>query len=108
MSRQQAAEKAALVGCDVHDSVTKKTTMLVVGTQTSRMIAPGDKSRKHKQAERYIEKGQEIEILTEENFLQLIEMGETRFGYDEAGFNKDGYDIRGYDKEGFDKDGYNR
>ncbi len=87
MTRKESAEKASAEGCNVEPGVTKRTTMLVVGTQKSRMIAPGDKSSKHKKAEKYIEKGQEIEILTEENFLQLIEMGKTRLGYDEAGFN---------------------
>ena len=37
ISRAEAAQEAMLAGCDVADSVTKKTTILVVGNQGMRL-----------------------------------------------------------------------
>lgn len=50
------------------DGVTKKTTMLIVGGASD----PEKKSGKLKKAEEYIAKGQSIRILSEEEFLSLL------------------------------------
>lgn len=72
--RREAADLADAIGCEVADSVTKKTTMLVVGDQDVTKLAGHDKSSKHRKAEALIEQGQTIRILCESDFLQLVEL----------------------------------
>jgi DNA polymerase III subunit epsilon len=69
--RIEAAGFAAKIGCNVLDSVTKKTTILVVGTQDSSKLAGYEKSSKHRKAEGLIEKGNLIKILTEKDFVEM-------------------------------------
>jgi len=75
LPRRQAADLAAGVGCDVADSVTKNTTILVVGDQDVRKLAGREKSSKHRKAESLIMAGQGIRILRETDFLALIKLG---------------------------------
>ena len=63
---------AAAAGCNVAENVSKKVTMLVVGTQDKTKLLGYDKSTKHRKAEALIAKGAEIEILSESDFLDLI------------------------------------
>ena len=77
LARSEAADLAAKVGCDVAGSVTKATTLLVVGDQDIRMLAGNEKSSKHRKAEGLIAKGQAIRILTEKDFAHLIGVGKT-------------------------------
>ncbi|HRO24253.1 MAG TPA: exonuclease domain-containing protein [Promineifilum sp.] len=72
--RSQAAELAANAGCDVADSVNKKTTLLVVGDQDIRKLAGHEKSSKHRKAEDSIAKGQSIRILGESDFFRLLDV----------------------------------
>lgn len=73
IQRSEAADIAADLGCVVKDGVTKATTLLVVGDQDIRALSPGqDKSNKHRKAEELIEKGQEIRILQESDFKDLV------------------------------------
>ena len=71
-SHEEASVLAADCGFEVGTSVVKKTTMLVVGVQRASNLAGYSKSRKHRKAESLISEGQEIQILTEEDFLDLI------------------------------------
>ena len=72
--RRDAAEWAAKMGCQVHGNVSKKTTMLVVGVQDKEKLVGGyDKSTKHRKAEDLIAKGQLIQILSEKDFLGVID-----------------------------------
>lgn len=73
LSREQAANIAAHIGCKVDANITKKTTMLVVGTQNPDLIV-SEKSSKHLKAEEYIKKGQNIKILLEQDFFEIIEI----------------------------------
>jgi len=74
--RSVAADLAASAGCTVATSVTKKTTMLVVGDQDINKLADDeDKSNKHRKAEQLISKGQSIRILKESDFVELINTG---------------------------------
>jgi len=73
LSRRQAADMAAEAGCDVGNSVTKSTTLLVVGDQDIARLAGHTKSAKHRKAEELIAKKQPIRILRETDFLALIE-----------------------------------
>jgi DNA polymerase-3 subunit epsilon len=70
--RRVAAELAANAGCDVMNSVSKKTTLLVVGDQDARRLAGQEKSSKHRKAEELVKRGEPIRIITETDFQQLV------------------------------------
>jgi len=72
MPRHEAAQLASQAGCNVSDSVTKKTSLLVVGDQDVRKLAGHEKSSKHRKAEELIAKGQPVRILSESDFLRTI------------------------------------
>lgn len=63
--RREAADLAAVAGCDVANSVTQSTTLLVVGDQDVRKLAGHQKSSKHRKAEKLIAAGQQIKVLSE-------------------------------------------
>lgn len=71
LPRSEAAKIAADIGCDVANSVTKKTTILVVGTQDASKLAGYDKSSKHRKVEGLVEKGNSIKILSEKDFIEI-------------------------------------
>jgi DNA polymerase-3 subunit epsilon len=73
LPRKEAARLAALAGCNVGDGVTKETTLLVVGIQKKDKLAGYEKSSKHRKAEQLITKGQNIRIITENDFFQMIQ-----------------------------------
>lgn len=72
MTRREAADRAAEAGCDVAQGISKWTTLLVVGEQDILKLAGHEKSSKHRKAEDMIRKGQNIRIVQESDFLQLI------------------------------------
>jgi len=72
MVRHDAAVLAANAGCQVDASVTKHTTLLVVGDQDIRRLAGHEKSSKHRKAEELIRKGQRIRIVGESDFKSII------------------------------------
>ena len=73
--RREAADIAAAAGCDVGSGVTKNTTLLVVGDQDIQKLKPDQtKSSKHLKAEKLIEKGQDIKIIQESDFLKLVQL----------------------------------
>lgn len=69
--RREAADIAAVAGCEVADSVSKTTTLLIVGDQDVRALAGHEKSSKHRKAEQLIAKGQPIRILRETDFVRI-------------------------------------
>jgi DNA polymerase III subunit epsilon len=69
--RREATDIAATAGCIVHGTVTKETTLLVVGDQDINRLAGHEKSAKHRKAEALIEAGQPIRIVQESDFLRL-------------------------------------
>lgn len=71
LPRKEAAIIAAKIGCNVLDSVTRKTTILVVGTQDSAKLAGYEKSSKHRKAEELINEGTQIKILSEKDFIKM-------------------------------------
>lgn len=75
MPRREAADLAARVGCDVAESVTKKTSLLVVGDQDLRRLAGHEKSAKHRKAEQLVVQGHPLRILGEADFLALLDIG---------------------------------
>lgn len=72
MLREDAADLAAAIGCDVKSSVTKQTTLLVVGDQDIKRLAGHKKSSKHRKAETLIAQSQAIRILRETDFQELV------------------------------------
>lgn len=73
MPRRQAADAASVMGCKVDATVTKHTTLLVVGDQDTRKLAGREKSSKHRKAEELIAKGQGIRIISESDFQRIVE-----------------------------------
>ena len=73
--RTEAADLAAHVGCTVAQNVTKKTTMLVVGVQDRNRLNGYEKSGKHRNAESLIKQGQEICLLSETDFFDVVGLG---------------------------------
>lgn len=70
--RREAAELAAKSGCDVASSVTKRTTLLIVGDQDISKLAGKAKSSKHLKAEELIAQGCGIRILRESDFQSIV------------------------------------
>ena len=54
------------------DNVTKDTDVLVVGQQDYRVVGADGISSKQKKALKFLEKGQDIEILSETEFINRI------------------------------------
>ena len=63
---------AAEAGCNVVNGVSKKVTILVVGIQDESKLKGYEKSSKHRKVESLMERGVEIQILSESDFLELI------------------------------------
>lgn len=74
--RREAADLAAAIGCQVAPSVTKKTTMLIVGDQDIKKLGGHEKSSKHRKAEELIEKGVPIRIFKESDFKELARLAD--------------------------------
>ena len=73
MLRREAADVAARAGCEVGESVTKKTTLLVVGDQDICALNGHEKSGKHRKAEELMAKGQRIRIVGESDFQGIVD-----------------------------------
>ncbi len=74
ISRREAAEMAARIGCNVQTEVNRETTMLVVGNQDIGRLAGHEKSSKHRKAESLIMQGQHIRVLRESDFRHLVDL----------------------------------
>ena len=72
ITRQQAADLATQAGCEVRGSVTKRTTILVVGLQDKERLSGYTKSSKHRKAESLVSKGAGIQILSEADFHSML------------------------------------
>jgi DNA polymerase-3 subunit epsilon len=70
--RGVAAAAAAKMGCNVADSVTKRTTILVVGDQDLRRTKGSERSSKHRRAEELIVAGATIRIVGESDFMLMV------------------------------------
>ena len=73
--RADAADLAAEAGCEVATSVTRRTTLLVVGDTDVRKLAGRTKSSKHRKAEQLVLAGQPIRIIGESDFRSIVETG---------------------------------
>lgn len=72
MSRLDAMQKIIKSGGKVGSSVTKKTNYLVTGIRSIEKLAHSMKSTKLKKAELLIKNGQDIKILSEDDFLDMF------------------------------------
>jgi len=72
MVRVDAQRMVLEIGGNVSKGVTKDTNYLVVGEQDYRQYGAGFKSSKMKKAEKYLLNGQEIELITENQFLEMM------------------------------------
>jgi DNA polymerase-3 subunit epsilon len=72
IDRDRAARLAAMAGCKVADSISKKTSILVVGDQDIRILNGHDKSTKQRKAEALISEGAQLRILSESDFQLLL------------------------------------
>lgn len=70
--RREAADLAASVGCEVASTVSRKTTLLVVGDIDVQRFAGHEKSSKHRKAEEMAAEGYPIRILCETDFRELV------------------------------------
>jgi DNA polymerase-3 subunit epsilon len=73
MTRQQAFDLSASVGAECQNAVTKKTNVLVMGEQDAARLRPGSTlSSKARKAFDLRTNGQEIEVMSEDDFLGLV------------------------------------
>ena len=71
MKRYEASSLVYKLGGTVGSSVTKKTEVLVTGIKNRERMDNAYKSTKLRKAEKLIKEGQQIDILSEEEFLSL-------------------------------------
>ncbi len=71
-TRKELLQKVAEIGGIPTDSVTSKTNVLVVGQQDYRVVGDSGLSGKQKKAMQLLDKGQDIEVLSETEFLSRI------------------------------------
>ena len=71
-TRQELLQKVMDIGGIPSNSVTNSTDVLVVGQQDYRVVGDSGQSSKQKKATQLLEKGQDIEILSEAEFLDRI------------------------------------
>ena len=74
LTRNEAHRMVALVGGIAENSVTKHTNILVIGEQDLAVVGTDGMSSKMKKAQTLSENGQDIEIMTENDFTRLLEM----------------------------------
>jgi BRCT domain type II-containing protein len=71
--RKKVTSLVEKMGCRVQRSVTRETTLLVLGSQDEERLRPGHRrSLKHDAVKKRIKEGQDITILRQEEFYELI------------------------------------
>lgn len=73
MARDAAAQRIVNVGGEISNSFSKKVSYLVVGNFEFSRLKDGEKSSKFHKVEEAIKNGQEIAILSENEFLTLLD-----------------------------------
>ncbi len=72
MTRKEAQLKVLEIGGKCTTGIVKDTSYLIVGEQDYSKYGAGFKSSKMKKAEKMLSSGKEIELLTESQFLEMI------------------------------------
>ena len=73
MTRSNAAQIVVNLGGICENNVTKKTNFLILGNNDYNPLVRDGKSKKQKKAEEYKLAGQDIEVIPEAVFYELIE-----------------------------------
>lgn len=73
MTRAEARTLVTACGGEAPDTLTKSTDLLVVGAQVLRVVGASGLSGKMKKAAKFKESGSDIEIITEADFLELVQ-----------------------------------
>ncbi len=74
MTRLEAAHKIVAQGWRFKDNMTKETDYLIVGEQDFTKFKDGQKGAKLRKAEDLLQAGYPIEIITEDDFLRMLDM----------------------------------
>ena len=72
MDRKDAMKIVVNLGGILDNNVTKSTNYLILGNNDYNAILKGEKSSKHKKAEKLKLEGQDIDVLDEQTFYDLI------------------------------------
>lgn len=72
MARREAMQRVLDVGGKCGDTLIKETNYLVMGIQDYEKFADGEKSSKFKKAEKLISEGKDLEVITEDEFLNML------------------------------------
>ena len=73
LTRKEAMQAVVNVGAECASSINRHTNFIVVGNQDLSKLAEGEtKSGKMKKAETMIHNGQDLEVLNESEFLDLL------------------------------------
>jgi DNA ligase (NAD+) len=73
LDRKSAQKRVQEKGGKTPSSVTADLDYLVIGDEGSPLLGAGEKSTKHKAAEKLIAKGSKVQIVSERDFLVLLE-----------------------------------
>ena len=73
MQRKEAIQKVVNVGGYGSENVIEKTRYLVIGQLDYRTLKDGKKSNKIKRAEQLLSQGRKIEMITEMDFLRMVD-----------------------------------
>jgi len=72
MVRAEAQQIIADIGGINQDGINKNTNFLIVGQQDYRIVGEDGMSAKQEKAIKLISKGQDLEILSEDDFLHSV------------------------------------
>lgn len=72
MNRKQAQALVFSLGGWHQESITQKTTLLVVGLSKIDLFVTDNRSKKRQEAEKWIKRGATLRIITEKEFLMLV------------------------------------
>ncbi|MCR5145153.1 MAG: 3'-5' exoribonuclease [Lachnospiraceae bacterium] len=92
MVRQEAMQIVVNMGAVLDNSVTKKTNLLILGDNDYNSILLGEKSNKHKKAEQLILDGNDLEIIDERTFYDIL-AAELEKGEADCSENENEYDL---------------
>lgn len=72
LNRMNAMQQAADLGAILQNAVTKRTDFLVLSDRERKQVLRGEKSRKYLLAERFIEAGTSLKLMSEGEFYKVI------------------------------------
>lgn len=74
MTKTEVQQLVVDAGSILDNSVTKKTNILILGSTEQNSILKGKKSVKQIKAEKYIQEGQDLEIIDEFTFYNIMDV----------------------------------